>query len=217
MESISPSKNRYSLADDGVKVANFILVYASQSLTQTTEDSNNVVTGMLKSILNKQHNTTMSVKFPDVLNHLNASDPMLNLIVSSTIQKLSLYHKLSLHKPAFQSTVNKAVGVIIVNSSYKYRYTNVEETKDNLYQMNFVWKGEESKQKYKKKRSKQKSAKKSAAELFFARLKPPISETRNSLNEKLTEKPNTTPYKDDSINVDASLPTANLDMSTIES
>ena len=73
---------------------------------------------LFENILNKQDKVTLSVEFPGVLSQIRTDDANFELSLSNTIQKLTLYHKESTHKPLmnqFKNTVGKAIGVIIVN------------------------------------------------------------------------------------------------------
>ena len=136
----------------------------------------------------------MSVQFPDVLCHIHAADPMLKLNMSSTIQKLTLYHKLSLHRPTFPSTVSKAVGVIIANSSYKYTYQTVEQKKNGA-SLDYPFHTEESKQSNKQKSSKRRYPKKSRVSRLIDKVRPVPA------GKRFKSKGISDVYTDDSINM----------------
>ena len=42
--------------------------------------------------------------------------PELDFKVSKSIAKMSLYHRRSIHKPTFNNSVSKSIGVLVVNS-----------------------------------------------------------------------------------------------------
>ena len=54
---------------------------------------------LFENILNKQDKVTLSVEFPGVLSQIRTDDANFELSLSNTIQKLTLYHKESTHKP----------------------------------------------------------------------------------------------------------------------
>ena len=68
-----------------------------------------------------------------MLSQIRTDDANFELSLSNTIQKLTLYHKNSTHKPLmtqFKNTVGKAIGVIVINNASKNKVYNPGNFKD---------------------------------------------------------------------------------------
>ena len=59
------------------------------------------------------------VEFPNILNQIEADDAQFELSVSNSVQRCRLYDRESNIKPFYDNTVNKAIGVIVVNTMSK--------------------------------------------------------------------------------------------------
>ena len=106
-----------------LQCSNFAMIYGTKPAHQVGgETKPMLVDNLFGNILNKQDKVTLSVEFPGVLSQIRTDDANFELSLSNTIQKLTLYHKDSTHKPMmnqFKNTVGKAIGVIVVNRAAK--------------------------------------------------------------------------------------------------
>ena len=94
------------------------MIYGTKPAHQVGSETK-MLNNLFENILNKQDKVTLSVEFPGVLSQIRTDDANFELSLSNTIQKLTLYHKDSTHKPLmtqFKNTVGKAIGVIIINN-----------------------------------------------------------------------------------------------------
>ena len=130
-EAKEAGRGRDALASP-LQCSNFAMIYGTKPAHQVGAETK-MLQSLFENILNKQDKVTLSVEFPGVLSQIRTDDANFELSLSNTIQKLTLYHKESTHKPLmnqFKNTVGKAIGVIIVNNASKNKTYNPGTFKD---------------------------------------------------------------------------------------
>ena len=108
------------------------MIYGTKPVHQFGVESK-MLSSLFENILNKQDKVTLSVEFPGVLSQIRTDDANFELYLSNTIQKLTLYHKDSTHKPLmthFKNTVGKSIGLIVMNNTSRNKPYNPGTYKD---------------------------------------------------------------------------------------
>lgn len=116
-EQKEAGRGRDALASP-LQCSNFAMIYGTKPAHQVGTETK-MLNNLFENILNKQDKVTLSVEFPGVLSQIRTDDANFELSLSNTIQKLTLYHKDSTHKPLmtqFKNTVGKAIGIIFINN-----------------------------------------------------------------------------------------------------
>ena len=73
---------------------------------------------MIDNITKKQNKQTKATEFPHVLDRMQSQDADFEVVISNSIQRLRLFHKLSRHRPFYSTEATKSVGVIFINTKY---------------------------------------------------------------------------------------------------